>query len=212
VPSPRPGPSTIRSDRNRIGRHRSLAISRVLFEGLTLERFLRLPEAKPALEYIDGEVVQKASPRRKHSALQIFLGFRIHEFAWPRRLGLVYTELRYTLGTRSLVPDLCFIASGRPPKDASGEGVDDIDFAPDLIVEVISPGQTVKDLSARLHRCLADGVRLAWLIQRTKRRVYVFRTGEPVAVLGPGDVLDGGDVLPGFELPIDELFGWLLMD
>ncbi len=45
-----------------------------IFEDLTLERFLRLPEAKPALEFIDGKVVQKVSPKRTHSTIQLTLG------------------------------------------------------------------------------------------------------------------------------------------
>lgn len=180
----------------------------VLYEDLSLDQFLSLPEAKPALEYIDGKVVQKVSPKRTHSILQMLLGSRIVEFVLPRSLGFVYTELRCTFSGRSLVPDLCFIAQGRIPRGEGGDLAEDIRLAPDLMIEIISPGQTIKDLSARLRWCVEQGVRLGWLIQPTKRRVYVFRPDHPESMLELGDSLSGEDVLPGFNLPLNELFGW----
>jgi Uma2 family endonuclease len=81
--------------------------------------------------------------------------------------------------------------------------------APDLVIEILSPGQTVKALSSRLSRCLAQGVRLAWLVQPSQRRVFVFRPGHPPETLGIGDELLGEGVLPGFRLPLAEMFGWL---
>jgi Uma2 family endonuclease len=181
----------------------------VIFDGLTLEQFLRLPEAKPALEYIDGKVVQKVAAKRAHSVLQTLLSARLLEHARPRRLGLPYIELRCTFGGRSLVPDLSFFVRGRIPKDAKGKLVDDVFLAPDWAIEIISPGQTVKNLSARLTWCVAHGVRLAWLIQPTRERALIFR---PVETLERDAILSGEDVLPGFALTLAELFGWLVED
>jgi Uma2 family endonuclease len=184
----------------------------VIFEGLTLEQFLRLPEAKPALEYIDAKVVQKVPPKTTHSVLQMLLGARILEHARPRRLGQPYPELRCTFGGRSLVFDLSFFARGRLPRDAKGKRVDDVFLAPDLAIEIISPGQTIKDLTARLTWCVAHGVRMAWLVQPTRERVLIFRPERPVETRERDGVLSGEDVLPGFALPLAELFGWLVED
>jgi Uma2 family endonuclease len=184
----------------------------VIFEGLTLAQFLRLPEAKPALEYIDGKVVQKASPNRTHSVLHTMLSSRLLEHARPRKLGLPYIALRSTFDGRALVPDLSFFARGRIPKDAKGKRVDDIFLAPDLAIEIISPGQTVKNLSARLTWCVAHGVRLGWLIQSTRDRVLIFRPDQPVEAVERDGLLSGEAVLPGFALPLVEMFGWLLED
>jgi Uma2 family endonuclease len=184
----------------------------VIFQGLTLEQFLRLPEAKPALEYIDGKVVQKVSAKRVHSVLHSFLSTRIFEHVRPRRLGLPYIELRCTYGGRSLVHDLAYFPKGRIPKDATGKLVDDVFLAPDLAIEIISPGQTVKNLSARLTWCVAHGVRLGWLIQPTRERVLIFRPDRPAETLERDGSLSGEDVLPGFALPLAEMFGWLVED
>jgi Uma2 family endonuclease len=185
----------------------------VIFEGLTLKQFLRLPEAKPALEYIDGKVVQKVSPKTTHSVLQTDLAATLKKFAsGRRRIGRPYSELRCTFGKRSIVPDISFFARGRIPKDKHGRRVDDVFQAPDLSIEIISRGQTVNNLSARMVWCVQNGVRLAWLIQPTRYRVYVFEPDRAMKVLESGDTLSGEGVLAGFALPLDEMFGWLIED
>jgi Uma2 family endonuclease len=90
--------------------------------------------------------------------------------------------------------------------------VDDVFLSPNLAIEIISPGQTVKALSARATWCVAHGVRLCWVIRPTRSRVHVFRPGQPPEVLEVGDTLSGEPVLPGFALPLAELFGWLIDD
>jgi Uma2 family endonuclease len=187
-------------------------MSHVIYDNLTLRQFLRLPEAKPALEYIKGRVIQKVSPKTTHSVLQSMLCTRFMEYARPRKLGMPYIELRCTFSGRSLVPDLSFFERGRIPKDSSGKKVDDIFLAPDLMIEIISPGQTIKALSARSSWCVRHGVRLCWVIQPTRSRVYVFRPEQPGTILEVGDSLSADDVVPGFALPVAELFGWLLED
>ncbi|HMB02993.1 MAG TPA: Uma2 family endonuclease [Isosphaeraceae bacterium] len=184
----------------------------VIYDGLTLMQFLRLPEAKPALEYIDGKVVQKVSPKTTHSVLQTMLAARILEHCRPTRIGQPYIELRCTFGKRSLVPDIAFFARGRIPKDQHGKRVDDVYLSPDLALEIISPDQTIKNLSARMTWCVQNGVRLAWLIQPTKCRVYIFHPDRDRTILEPGESLSGEDVLPGFAQPLDEMFGWLIED
>lgn len=183
----------------------------VIFEGLTLERFLKLPEAKPALEYIDGKVVQKVSPKAKHSVLQGEFWHRIWEHSRPARLGRPYLELRCNIGGQSLVFDVCYFAQ-RLPKDAKGEVADNVFLAPDLVIEIISPGETIKTLTARLQFCIAQGVRLAWLVQPSMKRIFVFRPGQDIEVLEPGAILSGEDVLPGFAVPVAEVFDWLKED
>lgn len=133
-------------------------------------------------------------------------------FVLPRHLGLAYIELRCTYSGRSLVHAIAFIARGRIPRDTRGRKVDDIFLPPDLVIEIISPGQTVKNMSARLSWCVRHGVRLGWFIRPRQSQVLVFRPECEVEILGPGDVLAGEGVLPGFALPLEEMFGWLEKD
>ncbi len=73
---------------------------------MTLEEFLTLPEEEPALEYVDGEVVQKVPPMTWHSELQIEFAGQMRSFVRPRRLAHVLPEHRGTYGGRSTVPDI----------------------------------------------------------------------------------------------------------
>jgi Uma2 family endonuclease len=186
--------------------------SRVIYRGMSLEQFLRLPEAKPALEYINGLVVQKVSPKTTHSVLTRELTAYLREFGRRRRLGSPYPELRCIFSRRALVPDIAFFRRGRIPRDAQGKLVDDVRLPPDLMIEILSPGQTIKSLSARSTWCVAHGVGLCWVIPPRKSRVHVFRPDQPPRILELGDTLLGHDVLPGFALPLTELFGWLYED
>jgi len=181
----------------------------VIFEGLSLEQFLALPEAKPALEYIDGKVVQKVSPKATHSVLQSNFPSCIDGHARPRGLGRAYPELRCTFGGRSIVPDVSFFARGRLPRDKRGRLLDDVFQPPDLAIEILSRGETIRNLSAKLEFCIRNGVRLGWLVQPTRDRVFVFRPGHPAEILEGAAVLTGDGVLPDFTLPLPELFGWL---
>jgi Uma2 family endonuclease len=176
----------------------------LLYDDLTLEQFLRLPEAKPALEFFDGNVTQKLAAKRSHSAIQTLLGAELHVFARAKGLGEVYVELRCNFGGSSIVPDLCFFDRSRVPRE------EDVSIPPDLVVEVISPGQTVKHLAARLEWCIDHGVRLGWLIHPRKQTVTVVREGAPnVTLVRVEGVLDGGDIIRGFEHPLSVLFDWL---
>jgi Uma2 family endonuclease len=192
--------------------NRAAGLGHVIYEDLSLKQFLRLPEAKPALEYLGGKVVQKVSPKTTHSVLQMMLGSHILNYAMPRRLGRPYPELRCTFGGESIVHDLCYFERGRIPRDEHGRLVDDVLLPPDLTIEILSPGQTLKNLGAKLTRCMRDGVRLGWLIQPRRSRVFVFRPDRPVETLELGGVLQGEDVLPWFTLPLSEMFGWLVED
>ncbi len=182
----------------------------VIYDLLTLKQFLRLPEAKPALEYFRGKVTQKMAAKRLHSTIQSDLGVEFALFLRGRGLGRMYDELRCTFDGASIVPDLCYIAPGRFPRGADGRLVDDFPLPPDFLIEVVSPGQTVKDLTSRLNWCVAHGVRLAWLIRPRAEQVVVLRPDVEPVTLGRGDTIDAAPALDGFSLSLDTMFDWLL--
>ena len=177
-------------------------------EVFTLEQFHRFPEIKPALEFINGRIEQKMSPNLPHSLIGTEFPARINAFARPK-IGRAVVELRCSFGGESFVPDISFFRRGRLPREKSGVYAERVLVPPDLTIEILSPGQTVAKLSARIARCLSKGVRLSWLVQVRRPRVLVFRPGQPSEELLPGQTLSGDDVIPGFTLSLDELFGWL---
>jgi len=175
----------------------------------TIKDFRALPEVRPSLEFFGGRVIQKMSPTWPHGIIQIELGAYLIAFARPGRLGRAVTELRCTFGGSSYVFDLCFFVRNRLPDPTSPVDREEVSTPPDLAVEILSPGQTVGELSRKLRSAIRRGVRLGWLIDEARRNVHVFHPAKKPQVLRAGDVLSGGEVLPGFALAIDELFGWV---
>ena len=173
---------------------------------MTLEEFLALPEEKPALEYVDGEVVQKLSPETWHSELQVEFASQIRDFARPRRLAHVLPEHRNTYGGRSTVPDIAVYRWGRIPRDARGRLVNDVTIPPDIAVEIVSPEQSLRDLIAKCRWYVANGVGIALILDPDDSTIRDFRPGAEPVILRPGDVLDLTNVLPGFILDVAALF------
>jgi Uma2 family endonuclease len=183
-----------------------MAITR---SGLTLGEFLRLPEEEPALEYEDGRVTQKVSPKGKHGRLQLQIAMLIQRFADQHDLGVAFTELRTTFAGASRVPDVAFYRRDRAPRDERGEVAGDIFEPPDLVIEIRSPGQP---LEAQLQRCrayVADGVSMALVVDSEARRLWRFAPGRPQQEVQGDQPIDFGAVLSKFTITPNEIFARL---
>jgi Uma2 family endonuclease len=181
-------------------------------QGLTLEEFLRRPDIDehPYLEYIDGRIEAKVSPKKKHSAIQGGLVDRFNRFATPLRLGKGFVELRCTFAGRSIIPDVVFLLKAHIELDDQGEYLDDTPWPPDVHVEIVSPDQSARKARGALIFSTAHVCPLGWLIDPYKKTIDAHRPGRPVERLAPDGVLEGEPVLPGFRLSGDEVFGWLI--
>lgn len=179
---------------------------------LTLEQFLALPETKPASEYACGEVVQKPMPDYPHSKLQAFLIVLLYSFLAQTKLGEVLPEFRCIFGPRgrerAVVPDLVYVSNERLPRLHRGEDRH-LRAAPDLAIEILSPGQPVGRFVDKLLFYLRHGVRLVWVLDPVERTVLVLRPDDDGLLLSAGDTIEGGDLLPGFQVPVDEIFAQL---
>ena len=102
------------------------------------------------------------------------------------------------------MPDVAFISHDRIAALKGRPAV--IPFAPDLAVEVISSGNTRKEMERKLHEYFDAGVKLVWYVYPETERVFVYRGLEQVRELTIDDTLDGEDVLPGFQLSIRDWF------
>lgn len=176
---------------------------------LTLDEFLALPEEKPALEFVDGEVVQKVSPQTWHSALQGEWYHRLRAVAQAGRLAHVFPEHRSTYGGRSTVPDVAVYRWGRIPRDARGRLVNQVRIPPDIAIEIVSPDQSLRELDARCRWYIANGVQIALLTNPDDETIREYRPGTEPRTLSGSDILDLGDVVPGFTLIVGELFAVL---
>ena len=171
---------------------------------VTIEEFLQRPDTKPASEYACGKVFQKPMPTHDHSKLQAFLIVVLYQFLARTGLGEVLPEFRCIFdpqgGTRIFVPDVCFVAQERVPRESY------LYAAPDLAIEIVSPDQNMAQFLSKIQFYLLHGVRLVWIVDPATSLVTVQKPGEDAVILGAGETLDGGDVLPGFSVAVDEIF------
>lgn len=176
---------------------------------LTLEEFLRLPEENPALEFADGVVSQKVSPKVRHSILQGELVKRLDQAGLPYRLARAMPELRVTFGGASYVPDIAVCRWERIPVDAAGLATGDFLGPPDLAIEIVSPEQSVNALVRRCLWYVANGVQVALLVDPSDESVLAFRPDRPTTAWHGSDRIDVSEVLCGFDLTVDQLFAAL---
>jgi Uma2 family endonuclease len=160
-------------------------------------------------ELVDGILVEKARGIRE-SLLAMALGSYLRSFVMPRNLGLISGAdgmMRLFPGLIR-IPDVAFVAwASIPGRCVPKEPIPDL--VPDLAVEVLSEGNTDREMSRKRSEYFDAGVRLVWMIDPTERTVHVYTATDHFTALGVGDILDGGEVLPGFVLALDELFGVL---
>ena len=103
------------------------------------------------------------------------------------------------------IPDVAFISWQRlPGRRVPTEPIPDL--APDLAVEVLSESNTEGEMARKRHEYFDAGVRLVWVVDPVSRTVAVYHTPDQAAVLQETQTLEGGDVLPGYVLPLKDLF------
>jgi len=157
-------------------------------------------------ELINGVLVEKAVGYYE-SLVAAFIVQRLGNFVETHDLGIVLGEagtLRI-LPTQVRVPDVCFISWDKfPNRQLPAQPVPRL--APDLAVEVLSPGNTEAEMWRKLHDYFAAGVRLVWYVDPRMRSARAYTAADQCVALGEQDSLSGGEVLPGFELPLKDLF------
>ena len=179
---------------------------------LTIDEFLQLPEAEPALELEEGRIIQKVSPKGRHSSLQSELVELFNRFARPRKLARAFPELRSSFAGRSYVPDVAVYRWERIPRAPDGKVADDFFEPPDIAMEVVSPGQSTNALVRRCLWYVDHGVQVALLVDPDDESVLLFRHRASPSALRGTDELDLNALLPGFRVVIAELFASLRIE
>ena len=174
----------------------------------TDEEFMALPDDGHHYEIINGELIDMGNSGALHgyvcSTLMILLGGYVRQ----HNLGAMLdssTAFKMKNGNKRS-PDIAFFAKERLQGIAvlpSGY----LEGAPDLAVEVLSPGNTVEEIDDKLTEYFENGSRLVWVINPTQHYVLVYRSAqEPDRLLKGKDSLDGEEVIPSFTLAIADLF------
>ncbi len=177
---------------------------------MTLTEFLLLPEAKPAHEFIDGQIIQKPMPQGKHSLIQSELTANINSAFKPQRLVRAFSELRCSFGGRSTIPDVTVFTNDRIPRDESGDIANVFVIAPDWTIEILSPEQSQTKVTKNILHCLQNGTQMGWLIDPAERSVFVYSADRSTQVFDEEiDILPVPEFAKDFQIALGELFGWL---
>ncbi|MBX3070822.1 MAG: Uma2 family endonuclease [Thermomicrobiales bacterium] len=157
-------------------------------------------------ELIEGELKRMVPPAAEHGKVQIRLGGILDAYAEESGIGQAFGEIGYVLSRDPdtvLAPDLSLVAAHRLPGDLSRF----LDLAPDLAVEIVSPGNSPGEIERKLAIYLQSGVRSVWILYPPERQIVIHSTGHPPRVLFDHDELDDPEVLPGFSVPVARVFG-----
>ena len=186
---------------------------------LSFDAWIALPETKRRCEVVDGVLLMPPGPMPEHQWLGFEITGHITNFVRDKDLGVALIApcdvviRREPLRVRQ--PDVLFISAARGSvrRPADLVGLSRLETPPDLVVEVLSPSNTRRQVEEKLADYRSIGVLEGWLVNFPTRTVEVLRlSGDAVTVLGVygmGDVLRS-EALPGFELPIADIFGPLL--
>ena len=158
------------------------------------------------VELVRGLLVVRELPGMRHARVAMDLALALGAHVRAAALGRVYAEAGFKLASNPDTvqgPDVAFIRRDRIP-DPEPTGF--AHFAPDLVVEVISPGDRAGEVLAKVADWLSAGTRLVWVLDPARRVARVYRDDGTEQILTADESLDGGDVVPGFSCPVGEIF------
>lgn len=175
---------------------------------MTVDEFevvLSRPENRDRLlELVDGVVAEKM-PNEEHGRIVILIGTALQLYARVSG-GRVTTEARHRAPEdqyNDRLPDLAYTSPERKLPLAREGAVLQM---PDLAIEIKSPSNTLTELREKAYFYLSKGARMAWVVFPDKQLVEVYTPDSDVEIFTAGDVITGGNVLPGFRMPVAEIF------
>ena len=175
---------------------------------LTAEQFYEMPDDDLRHDLVEGEVRSISLAGGEHGKIALRLAARMLAHAEAHGLGEVAAaETGFVLARDPdtvLGSDIAFVRAQRVPP--GGVPKKHWPIAPDIAVEIVSPGDRAGELDRKVASYLQARVRLVWVLYPDKQQVVVHSPNEAKRTLAHGDVLEGADVLPEFSCPVRELW------
>lgn len=173
------------------------------------EDLLCYPDEGMRHELVRGELRTMSPADANHGYLAMRIAASLYGYVAEHRLGQVFAaETGFNLTSNPdtvRAPDVAFINRTRLEQTNIPTGY--WPGAPDLVVEVISPSDTYADVEDKVYDWLEAGTLLVIVVNPRKQAVKVYRSAQQVRLLAGNEVLDGADVVPGWALPVSEIFG-----
>jgi Uma2 family endonuclease len=174
---------------------------------VTAEEFARIPNDDYHYELVEGRVIRVSPPGSRHAVLITRIAMLLGQHSEANHLGAVMAIGGFKIATDPDTvrePDIAFVRQSRIPETGIPEGY--WPGPPDLAVEIRSPGDRPSEIRAKVGDYLARGVRLVWVVDPQKKAVTTHAPESSAVTLGVDDILDAGDVVPGFTCPVRRLF------
>lgn len=173
---------------------------------LTADDLVRVYPAGKRTELVRGRMIVREPAGYRHGDVAMAIALAIGHFLRSHALGrLLAAETGFVLSTSPdtvRAPDVAFVRHERIP-DPVPRGF--ARFAPDLVVEVLSPDDRPREVLEKVADWLTAGTQLVWVIDPERRTGRVYRSEGTESLLSESDALDGGDVLPGFSCRLSEI-------
>ena len=175
---------------------------------MTAEELWRMPEEGKRYQLVRGELRTMSPPDFRHGEIALNISAALRAHVKAKGLGRVSANDPGFLLARKpdivLAPDVAFLSAAQAPPGELPRGY--WNGAPTLVVEVVSPSDTVYQVEEKVEDWLALGCAMVVVVSDKRRTVTVYRPGQSPRILRGDEILDGEDIVPGFRLPLPEIF------
>jgi Uma2 family endonuclease len=175
---------------------------------VTAEELLRMPDDGFRYELVCGELRKMPPAGHVHGRLAATLTASLVRYVTANQLGAVYAaETGFILRRNPdtvRAPDVAFIRQQRVQEVGDVAGY--WPGAPDLAIEVVSPSDSYAEVEEKVFEWLEAGTLMVLVVNPRRRSVTVYRSLADIIVLTQNDALDGGDVVPGWTMPVKDIF------
>src|SRR5918992_188819 len=180
----------------------------IVRQHVTADELLHLPDDGFRYELVQGELRRMTPARNVHGRVAMNIGTALNNHVKAHDLGAVYaaeTGFRLSSDPDTVrAPDVAFVSQANV--EAVGEVEGFWPGASDLAVEVVSPGDSYADVEEKVFDWLDAGTKMVVVINPRQRSATVYKSPSDITALAEADVLDGGEIVPGFELAVREIF------
>jgi Uma2 family endonuclease len=174
----------------------------------TADELFAMPDDGFRYELVKGELRKMSPAGSEHGAIIVNVTVLLGQHVKRNNLGVCFgAETGFKIASDPdtvRAPDVAFVSRGRIPE--TGIPKKFWPGAPDLAVEVLSPGDTAEEVEEKVEDWLSAGARAVWVVSPKRRGVSVYRSMTDVTRLSESDELDGGDVVPDFRCKVSEIF------
>lgn len=173
---------------------------------LTLEEFSKLPRGQEQHEANAGELVTTPPVKSLHTLIALAVLEALQAYLRDHAFGRAVPEAGYVLSRDPLTVRQADVSVLTKERIRSTGADDYFEGAPELAVEVVSPSDPAEDLQVKVDQYLRAGAKQVWVVYPKTKRIPIFHAGGSIAIFDETQILEGGDLLPGFSVGVADLF------